>query len=192
MNTDTFIAEQHTLTSRLLNPQRNAGQASDQRLISRLKQGDQRAWTALLQEWQGPLFQYFSYALPDSSLAGEALTATLEAAIRAISHFDDGQSLTTFFYSLAAQRVNLLSRKRKTNKRRRIAGASQTGKIDAFHAVLATVPQNQRQALLLRYHLGLSVAEISDILGRTAAEVERMLEHGSRQLQDALGSVGYQ
>lgn len=173
------------------------GKLSDQHLLGRLQKGDEQAWISLLREWQEPLYQYFSYALPDPALAGEALGATLESIIRAIPRYDGSMSLTTFFYSLAAQRVTMYYRKRKGPKRRNVLPVKTNelkmgDRPDNFRTILDLVPQRQRQALLLRYHLGLSVAEIADILGQSAAETEQILAQGSRQLHDALGSAGYQ
>ena len=183
------------------------GKLSNQHLLSRLKKGDEQAWILLLREWQEPLYQYFSYALPDPTLAGEALGATLESIIRSIPHYDGSVPLTVFFYSLAAQRVSMYYRKRKGAKRRnpmtakvdghktnapKAGNGKINGRPDSFRTILDLVPQRQRQALLLRYHLGLSVAEIADILGQSAAETEQVLAQGSRQLHDALGSAGYQ
>ena len=146
----------------------------------------------LLREWQTPLFQYFSYALPDPAQAEEALSATMEATIRAIPQFDGTVSLSTFLYSLASQQVAMYYRKRKSSKRRRQAVTQTSGEVDSFRAVLNSVPQRQRQALLLRFRLGLSVTEIADILGLAVSETEQTIAQGSRQLHDALGSTGYQ
>lgn len=191
MSIDTFVVEQQGFARRLPESKADSGWMSDKRLLNRLKKGDEQAWMLLLREWQGPLYRYFSYALPDPDLAGEALCATLEATIRAIPQFDGSQSLTIFLYSLAAQRVSMYSRKRKAGKRPPVSLGTR-GQTDTFRAVLTMVPQRQRQALLLRYHLGLSVTEIANILGQTPTEIEQTLDRGSRQLRDALGSVGYQ
>jgi RNA polymerase sigma factor (sigma-70 family) len=165
---------------------------SDRRYLGRLKRGDQAAWMLLLREWQGPLYQFFSYALPDPSHAEEALCGTMDAAIRAIPRFDGSVSLSTFLFSLASQRITMAHRKQKASKRRVKRATPTDGETDAFRHLLSTVPQRQRQALLLRYRLGLSVTEIADILGLAVSETERMLTQGSRHLHDALGSAGYQ
>jgi RNA polymerase sigma-70 factor (ECF subfamily) len=51
---------------------------------------------------------------------------------------------------------------------------------------LATLPDAQRQALVLRHAEGLSLAEISQQLGRTPAAVAGLLKRGARALRTVL------
>lgn len=160
----------------------------DNQYLVRLKQGDQQAWMQLLHEWQGPLYQYLCYALPDAEQAQRALSETMDAVIRSIPQYDGNMSLSAFFYSLATQRVSTYYRRRNRSQR-----SSRNGVVGGgFKAILHTLPQRYRQALLLRYHLGLSVTEVAQILNRTPQETETLLAQGSRQLQDAMGSAGLQ
>jgi RNA polymerase sigma-70 factor (ECF subfamily) len=188
----TYFAEKTSFTRRPSGSTVDLGQMSDRRYLGRLKKGDQAAWQLLLREWQGPLYQYFSYALPDPSQAEEALCATMDAAIRAIPKFDGSVSLSTFLYSLASQRITMAHRQQKASSRRRKRLTPDGSQTDAFRTLLNSMPQRQRQALLLRFRLGLSVTEIAEILGLAVSETERMLVQGSRHLNDALGSAGYQ
>jgi RNA polymerase sigma-70 factor (ECF subfamily) len=157
--------------------------------LSLLKQGDENAWMQLLQEWQEPLYQYLCYALPSDEQAQHALGDTMEAVIRSLPQYDGSVPLPSFLYSLAAQRVAFYYRKRKTGQYRPRRNSSGAGE---FKAVLHMLPQRYRQALLLRYHLGLSVTEVAQILGKSPQETEMLLAQGGRQLQDAMGSAGLQ
>ena len=51
---------------------------------------------------------------------------------------------------------------------------------------LTTLPEGQREALVLRHCQGLSLAEISRHLGRTPAAVAGLLKRGLRQLRQQL------
>jgi RNA polymerase sigma-70 factor (ECF subfamily) len=51
---------------------------------------------------------------------------------------------------------------------------------------LATLPEAQREVLLLRHCQGLSLAEISEQLGRTRASVASLLRRGLEQLREHL------
>ena len=51
---------------------------------------------------------------------------------------------------------------------------------------LTTLPDAQRQALVLRYAQGLSVAEISAEMGRGPTAVAGLLKRGTRQLRTLL------
>jgi len=162
---------------------------TDTQYLSQLKQGDENAWMQLLQDWQEPLYRYLCYALPDDEQAQQALGDTMEAVIRALPQYDGSVPLHSFLYSLAAQRVIFYYRKRRTGQYRRQRNGSESG---GFKAVLHMLPQRYRQALLLRYHLGLSVTEVAQILGKSPQETETLLTQGGRQLQDAMGSAGLQ
>lgn len=55
---------------------------------------------------------------------------------------------------------------------------------------LATLPEAQRAALVLRHCQGLSLAEISERLGRSPAAVAGLLKRGLRELRAQLGERG--
>jgi RNA polymerase sigma-70 factor (ECF subfamily) len=55
---------------------------------------------------------------------------------------------------------------------------------------LADLPDPQQQAVLLRYHEGLGLEEISRRLGRTRAGVASLLRRGLDRLRQRLGSGG--
>jgi RNA polymerase sigma-70 factor (ECF subfamily) len=50
---------------------------------------------------------------------------------------------------------------------------------------LTTLPQDQREALLLRYYEGMPLAEVSERLGRTRPAVASLLRRGLAQLRKA-------
>jgi RNA polymerase sigma-70 factor, ECF subfamily len=52
--------------------------------------------------------------------------------------------------------------------------------------VLATLPENQREALVLRHWHGCSLAEIAEQLGCTTAAVTGLLHRGLRKLRQLL------
>ncbi len=54
---------------------------------------------------------------------------------------------------------------------------------------LATLPDAQREALVLRHFEGLSLADISRNLGRSPAAVAGLLKRGLRELRKQLGEV---
>jgi RNA polymerase sigma-70 factor (ECF subfamily) len=53
-------------------------------------------------------------------------------------------------------------------------------------AALATLPETQREALVLRYYHGQSIDDISARLGRSPAAVAGLLKRGARQLRNLL------
>ena len=62
----------------------------------------------------------------------------------------------------------------------------QTGRMNALDAALATLPERQRQAVVLRHIEELSNPEIAEILGLGVEAVESLTARGKRALKAAL------
>jgi RNA polymerase sigma factor (sigma-70 family) len=55
---------------------------------------------------------------------------------------------------------------------------------------LDALPEQLRQALLLRYHVGLSVSEVAEVMDRSYKGAESLLSRARTQLREALRRVG--
>ncbi|HZT82987.1 MAG TPA: sigma-70 family RNA polymerase sigma factor [Gemmataceae bacterium] len=64
--------------------------------------------------------------------------------------------------------------------------ADRNEQLTRLAAALATLPEAQRSALVLRYCQGWAVADIAEHLGRSPTAVAGLLKRGSRQLRDLL------
>ena len=73
---------------------------------------------------------------------------------------------------------------RATNPRRRRCGTSKS--VAEFRWALAQLPARQRAVLVLRYWADLSVAEVADILGCSAATVTSTASRAAARLAQAL------
>jgi RNA polymerase sigma factor (sigma-70 family) len=69
----------------------------------------------------------------------------------------------------------------------RAEGAS--GESAEFEELLDTLPEISRQVLLLRYQVGLSVSEISEVIERSYKGTESLLSRARSQLRVALDGV---
>ena len=58
-----------------------------------------------------------------------------------------------------------------------------------MQAALATMPDDYREALRLRYFEGLSIDETATRLGRTPAAVRGLTDRGKARLRDILGRM---
>lgn len=195
------------LTSRLAQPSMNTKSApgdevletrefeskTDLDYLRRLQSGDDRAWSKLLSDWQGPLYQYLYHSLPDAESAQEVLGDTLEALVKAIQRFDGKAALSTFIYSIAQRKIaDYWRRKKPTSEipETYSSGREPNSESIVFRDVLLALQPQYREVLLLRYHMGLGVSEVAQAIGRSYKATESLLSRARRQLESDLRDAG--
>ncbi len=158
---------------------------SDAEFLRRLKAGDEQAWTQFTQEQSQRLYSYLHYNLPTDQDREDVLMETMVACVRAVPRFDGrSATLSTFVYSIAQRKVADFWRKhKKTNELPEVIptrGISNKGL--ELEEAMAKLPEKNRQALLLRYHIGLSVTELAESMGLTYKAAESLLSRSRRAL----------
>jgi RNA polymerase sigma-70 factor (ECF subfamily) len=143
------------------------------------------------------------YNLPSVVDVDAILGETMTAIVESIMHFDGSISLRTFVYSIAAHKVADFYRHRQYTGQLAIskttqpvlfgteAGARTAPNLHAesFYEILSQLPDQSRQAMLLRYRIGLSVDEIALILGQSYNATCSLLRQGQNQFEYAGVSV---
>jgi RNA polymerase sigma-70 factor, ECF subfamily len=159
--------------------------------LDRLRQGDNDAWGELIASTQGRLYSYLLYNLPTSEDAQDLLSEIYIAALRSISGLDDGQAVTRWLYGIARRKIADFWRQSRpvSELSDSLEAASNTVSLE-FREALAMLPEQTRQALLLRYREGFSVEEVSRVLGRTYKATESLLSRGRAMLKAALDDSG--
>ena len=156
--------------------------------LAQLRLGDGAAWDQFVADWSPRLFSYLRYSLPTREDAEDVLSETLVATVEAIKHFDGKSQISTWLYSIARRKVADFWRKSSnTEELSDLFQATPNGFSLEFREALAALPEQTRQALLLRYREGFNVTEVSQIMGRTYKATESLLSRGrtllARQLQ---------
>ena len=166
-------------------PCEEQGQRHTVDYLERLQAGDNAAWELFMAEWSQRLYNYVSYNLRGADEAEDVLSETLLAVVQAIRSFDGNVNLSTFVYSIAYRKVADYWRARQVTSELpewlSTAGPNDTS-IELYEA-LAELPEQAQQVLLLRYHVGLSVAEIAVVLGRSYKATESLLSRVRRQFE---------
>lgn len=171
-----------------------AGAGVDSALLQRLQAGDNAAWTDLTQDYSPRLYAYLRRNLPSAADAEDALSETLLAAVRAMPNFDGRVSLSAFLYALAYRKMADFWRRRRytapllENVPAPDAGVD-SGERAEFEAALDSLPELQRQVLLLRYQVGLSVAEVAEVIDRSYKGAESLLSRARSQLRAVLDEM---
>lgn len=168
----------------VLNEQEHSPE-QDANFLCRLQKGDEAAWEKFVAEWTPRLYSYLSYNLRNSEETDDVLSETMLAVVQAVRTFDGKATLATFVYSIAYRKVaDYWRRLRVTHELDESITAPDTSfnNIEVYEA-LAELPEQSQQALLLRYYVGLSVAEIAEVLGRSYKATESLLSRVRRQFE---------
>ncbi len=169
----------------------NTKPRSDSDLLQRLKSGDQRAWAEYTQVYSARLYNYLHSNLPNAEDIEDVLSETMLAAVKALPTFDGQASLTTFTFALAQRKMADFWRKRQPTSElaETVSSASvDTGQLE-FQEALNRLPEPSRQALLLRYQVGMGVPEIATVMNRSYKAIESLLSRAREQLREALEGV---
>lgn len=176
----------------MLAPEPRTG--TDAELLKKLQRGDNAAWAQVTRDFSPRLFSYLRQNLPTIEDAEDVLSETLTAAVRAVVHFDGRAAFSTYLYAIAyrkvadfyrctpatdsldheASTVVLVSRELDPQDRM------------VFEEAIQSLPELSRQALLLRYHLGLGVDEIALIIERSYKGTESLLSRARAQMREAM------
>ena len=142
-----------------------------------LRAGDNATWAEFVAAWSPRLFSYLRYSLPTREDAEDVLSETMVVSVDAIKNFDGKSQLSTWLYAIARRKVADYWRKagRDTEELSDLFQSAPTGFSLEFREALASMPENTRQALLLRYREGFSVSEVAQILGRSYKATESLL-----------------
>jgi RNA polymerase sigma-70 factor, ECF subfamily len=159
--------------------------------LERLRRGDNDAWEELIADSQSRLYSYLLYNVPTSEDAQDLLSEIFMAALRSISTLDDSLALTKWLYAIARRKVaDFWRQAQPTSELSDSLEATSNNVSLEFREALAMLPEQTRQALLLRYREGLSVDEVARIMGRTYKATESLLSRGRSLLKAALDDMG--
>jgi RNA polymerase sigma-70 factor (ECF subfamily) len=107
-------------------------------LISEIRKGDQRAWSQLIDRYEGRL-QAFAYGrLRDRSLAEDVVQETFIGFANSLHNFDESRELQTYLFTIAAYKITDQLRKKSRKP-------MQTGEA-AEERLLEKEDSNQRRA----------------------------------------------
>ncbi|MBV7334664.1 RNA polymerase sigma factor [Chloroflexi bacterium TSY] len=168
-----------------------AEQQSAPEFLHRLQIGDEEAWSQLTTEWSPRLYRYLRGNLPSPEDVEDVLSETMIATVQAIKRFDGKVAISTFIYSIANRKVADFWRRRKDvhDLPETVTTSGPDSASLEFREALAQVPEEARQALLLRYHMGMSVSEVAEAVGRSYKATESLLSRGRKHLQQALANA---
>ncbi|MFW6163904.1 MAG: RNA polymerase sigma factor, partial [Planctomycetota bacterium] len=171
--------------------------ASDEELMLAVRQGDLDAFEQLVERHQGAAWNAAWRFLGDAAEAEDVAQQAFLNILEAAGRYEPSAKFTTYLYRIVTRLCIDHSRKKQPTYTddlpARAAPASspaeaaeQRERDEAVRAAIATLPDRQRMAVVLRYYEGLSGAEIAAAMATSAKAVERLLARGRACLEDEL------
>ena len=78
---------------------------SDRLLIQEIRQGDPRAWDALIARYEGRLLAFVLRRLRDRSASEDVVQETFVGFLNSLPNFDDRKELQTYLFSIASHKL---------------------------------------------------------------------------------------
>lgn len=159
------------------------------RAVERAKQGDRDAVRFLYLRYADNVYGYVRTIVRDHHDAEDVTQQVFAKLMTAIAKYEpQGVPFVRWLLRMSHNAAVDAVRARRTTPAEEIYGSSDAACDDvpelaiSLHAAFATLPDDQRQVVVLRHVLGLSPVEIAEQLGRTNSSVHGLHHRGRRAL----------
>ena len=159
------------------------------RAVTRAKQGDRDAVRFLYLRYADNVFGYVRTIVRDHHDAEDVTQQVFAKLITAIAKYEPrGVPFVAWLLRMSHNVAVDAVRARRTTPAEEIFGPDDAACDEAperarsLHAALLSLPQDQREVVVLRHVLGLSPVEIAEQLGRTNSSVYGLHHRGRRAL----------
>lgn len=170
----------------------------DSACLRALAAGDRSAFASLVERWQTRLINFFYRSTRNRADAEDLAQETFLELYRAAPRYTARGTFSAFIFTLARRR--LIDSYRKSARRpldfidpTDFVMQQQAEPVDAsdeieqaFHRALAALPENQRNAILLRQQQGLAYDEIAETLGTSISSVKTWIHRARTHLRHEL------
>ena len=179
-------------------PRRSPEDLEAERLLIQRAQRDREAFGELYERYVDQIFAYVFSLTRNRELAEDVTAATFAKAMEELPRFEwRGVPYSAWLYRVSA---NLVARQRRRPLAIELGHdvesaepdpadtAATRSRDDEIRAAVATLPADQRQAVMLRFGGELRNKEIADIMGRSEGAVKLLTFRGMTALRRRLGA----
>jgi len=180
------------------------GELDDRELMLSYRGGDVAAFETLYCRHKGPLYRYYLRQGLDAATAAELFQDVWTKIIKARANYEASAGFTTYMYRIAHN--CLIDHYRRSGRSietidegtlcvqdlpGRDCDGPEPGAIrletrERFRIALATLPDEQREAFVLREESGLALADIACVTGVSAETAKSRLRYAVRKLKTLL------
>ena len=170
----------------------------DSACLRALTDGDRAAFAQIVDRWQTRLINFFYRSTGNRADAEDLAQETLIELYRVAASYQAQGTFNAFIFTIARRR--LIDGYRKKNRRpleyvdpgeyfmqNQTETTDQVREIEeAFHCALTTLPENQRNAILLLQQQGLSYDEIAQALDASVSAIKTWIHRARTHLRHEL------
>ena len=176
----------------------------ERRLVEAACRGENSAIEALYRTHFDIIYRYVLLRLGSPSAAEDVTSQVFLGMVRGLGRYrDEGKPFVAWLYGIAQKQIAFFQRRQgrapspvdldaaaelAANSAGPHATAEQRELRVSIAQALSKVPDGQREVILLRYIMSLSVAETAAIVGRTEGAVKQLQLRGLATLKTILGS----
>jgi RNA polymerase sigma-70 factor, ECF subfamily len=175
----------------------------EQRLVEAACRGEESAIEALYRTHFDAIYRYVLLRLGSPSAAEDVTSQVFLGMVRGLGRYhDEGKPFIAWLYAMARKQVAFFQRSQSRAPGiadieaaeelvAQTAGPAATAeerelRVAITHA-LAKVPEGQREVIMLRYILSMSIADTAAAIGRTEGAVKQLQLRGLATLKTLLG-----
>lgn len=165
--------------------------------IARTKQGDRDALRFLYIRYSDNVYGYICSIVRDEQEAEDLTQHVFMKLITVIGQYKDhGVPFTGWLLRLARNvALDHLRRRRPTPTEEVFSADAHADdgsreRANDLHTALASLPDEQRDVMVMRHVVGLSPGEIAEEMGRTESSIHGLHHRGRRALQEELSRLG--
>ncbi len=163
-----------------------------------LAEGDRLAFSSIVERWQTRLINFFYRSTGNRSDAEDLAQETFVELYRAAARYEPRGTFSAFIFTLARRRLIDSYRKRARRPldfidptdflmQQQAEALDHSSEIEeAFHRALRTLPDNQRNAILMLQQQGLSYEEIAVALEASLSAVKTWIHRARTHLREEL------
>lgn len=180
------------------NPSKAPVEDIDSLCVRSIAEGDREVFSSLVERWQNRLINFFYRSTSNRAEAEDLAQETFIELYRVADRYEARGSFRSFLFTIARRRLIDSYRKRARRPLDYIdpieytmqqqAEPDDTSREikEAFHRALAALPENQRNAILLRQQQELSYEEIAETLDASISAVKTWIHRARTQLRNEL------